>query len=127
MRRQTAQWLRKAEADHKSARKNALLRPPHKDLVCFLCQQAAEKYFKALLQELSVRIPRTHDLRALLQLILPHHPTLHRLNRGLLSLSRFAVDYRYPGANATARQMQSALRCMERVRKLLRRTLGLRV
>ena len=127
MKRMTAQWVRKAEADRDSARKNARMRLPHKNLVSFLCQQAAEKYFKALLQELGIPIPRTHDHRALLQLLLPHDATLKRLQPGLLSLSRFAVDYRYPGVNATRRQMQSALRCMERVRKEVRLKLGLPV
>jgi HEPN domain-containing protein len=125
MRRMTAQWVRKAEADRASARKNARLRPPHKDLICFLCQQASEKYFKALLQEWGIAIPRTHDRNALLHLLLPHDPTLRPLGRGLLSLSRYAVDYRYPGANATKRQMDSALVRMEQVRKRVRRELGL--
>jgi hypothetical protein len=42
-------------------------------------------------------VPRTHDLEDLLDLLLPHDPTLKPLRRGLGSLTRYAVEYRYPG------------------------------
>jgi tetratricopeptide (TPR) repeat protein len=45
--------------------------PPLRDLACFPCQQAAEKYLKALLQELGAVVPKTHDLEELLDLVLP--------------------------------------------------------
>ncbi len=68
---------------------------------------------------------RTHNLLELLLLLLPHDATLNSLKRGSESLSHFAVEYRYPGTNATTRQTQSALRYMERVRKQVRTKLGL--
>jgi predicted nucleotidyltransferase len=43
-----------------------------RDLTCFHCQQAAEKYFKALRQENGAAVPRTHDPEELLDLLLPH-------------------------------------------------------
>lgn len=61
----------------------------------------AEKYLKSLLQELGLSVPRTHDLDKLLVLLMPHHPSLRRFRRTLMSLSRFAVDYRYPDENAS--------------------------
>lgn len=84
----------------------------------------AEKYLKALLQEAGVVVPRTHNLEDLWHLLLPHDATLRPLRRSLVSLSRFAVDYRYPGMSASRRDAQSALRMAERVRKELRRRLG---
>src|SRR5689334_22805181 len=110
MKRLTASWVRKAEADLLGARSLEQSTPPLHDLVCFHCQQSAEKYLKALLQELGRPVPRTHNLDDLLQLLLPHDATLRPLRRALVSLGRFAVDYRYPGANATKRQAQAALR-----------------
>ena len=108
------------------ARKLAVTKPPLHDLACFHCQQAAEKYLKALLQEWGLPVPRTHNLEDLLNLLLPHDATLRRLRRGLRYLSQFAVDYRYPGLQATRRQVQAALRWMERVRQEARTRLGLR-
>src|SRR5689334_7753967 len=98
MKRQTGPWVRKAEDDFAGARRLAAETPPLRDLVCFHCQQAAEKYFKALLQELGAAVPKTHDLEELLGLLLPHDATLVRLKRGLDSLTQAAVDYRYPVA-----------------------------
>ena len=46
--------------------KLARSRPPENDFVCFCCQQAAEKYLKALLVELGLTVPRTHNLEDLL-------------------------------------------------------------
>jgi hypothetical protein len=61
-------------------------------------------------------VPRTHDLEDLLDLLLPHDGTLGPLRRRVASLSKYAVEYRYPGLRATMRQMQSALTIAERVR-----------
>src|SRR5688572_2297121 len=96
MKRQTWPWVRKAEDDLAAARALAARKPPLRDVVCFHCQQAAEKYLKALLQELSLPFPKTHDLENLLLLVLPHHATLKRLRRRLDALTNFAVDFRYP-------------------------------
>jgi HEPN domain-containing protein/predicted nucleotidyltransferase len=98
-----------------------------RDAACFHCQQAAEKYLKALLQECGLAVPRTHDLEDLLDLLLRRDATLGPLRRGLASLTRFAVEYRYPGLRARTREMYSALRHAERVRAEMRSRLGLSV
>ena len=76
MKRHTAQWVLKAEDDIESARTLAALAKPKRDAACFHCQQAAEKYLKALLQEIGLAVPRTHKLEDLLDLLLPHDATL---------------------------------------------------
>jgi HEPN domain-containing protein len=125
MKRQTAQWVLKAEEDWEGARDLAARSPPLRDLTCFLCLQAAEIYLMALLQEVGAVVPKTHNLRDLLLLLLPHDATLAPLRRMLQSLSRYAVEYRYPGPRATTRRMTAALRHVERVRGELRGRLGL--
>lgn len=125
MKRQTGPWVRKAEEDVQAARALAAQKPLLRDIVCFHCQQAVEKYLKALLQELSVSFPKTHDLELILDLLVPHDPTLRRLRRRVDALTSFAVEYRYPIVRAKTRQMRAALRTMERVRTELRARLGL--
>lgn len=125
MKRQTARWIRKAQDDLSGAKVLAAGPEPQKDLVCFHCQQAAEKYLKALLQDFGVIVPKTHDLGDLLKLLLPHDATLKSLRRSVESLTRFAVEYRYPDKRANTREMQSALRVAERVRSELEARLGL--
>jgi len=72
-------------------------RRSYPDQICFHCQQSAEKYLKALLEELGEPVPKIHDLDELLALLLPHYPQLSALARGLALLTTFAVAARYPG------------------------------
>src|SRR5438105_804688 len=120
MKRQTAAWVRKAEEDWQGACDLAARNPPLRDLVCFHCQQTAEKYLKALLQEVGAILPKTHNLKDLVKLLLPYDGTLAPLQRGLRTLSRYAVDYRYPGLRATRKRMQSAMKQASRIRGALR-------
>ncbi|MBI1902809.1 MAG: HEPN domain-containing protein [Planctomycetia bacterium] len=110
MKRLTAEWVSKAEEDFRAARKLGAARPPLHDLACFCCQQTAEKYLKALLEEAGSTVPRTHALEDLLDRLIPMHPSLRALRRGLKFLIQFAVDARYPGFFATKRQARAALR-----------------
>jgi HEPN domain-containing protein len=96
------------------------------DAVCFHCQQCAEKYLKALLEELGLAVPKTHDLMRVLAVLLPHHPSLGSLRRGLRFLTDFAVDPRYPGENTTKREAGAALRWADRVRMEACALLGIR-
>ena len=104
---------------------------PHEVHACYrelsyVCVvQAAEKYLKALLCELGLRIPRIHNLAEILVLLLPFHAVLAPLKRILVTLSRYAVDYRYPGLSTSTRQMRAALRHAERVGAEARTILGL--
>jgi HEPN domain-containing protein len=95
------------------------------DLVCFHCQQAAEKYLKAILNEQPLTIPRTHNLEDLLGLLFPMHVELWALRRGLQFLTQFAVEVRYPGYHATKRQALSCLRWAGDVRSACRTLLGI--
>jgi HEPN domain-containing protein len=117
--------VRKAESDFRAANVLARQTEPLPDPQCFHCQQSAEKYLKALLEELGLTVPRTHVLKDVLSLLVPHHPPLARLRRGLTFLTRFAVETRYPGDNATKRQATSALRWAGKVREACRNLLGL--
>ena len=121
----TRAWVRKAEADYRAARKLARGREQFPDQVCFSCQQTSEKYLKALLEELALPVPKTHDLDELLKRLTPHYAGLRRIRRGLTFLSNFAVASRYPGYNATRRQAESAWRWAGRVRSMCRELLGI--
>ena len=61
MKKTTREWVGKAEDDALAAARLAHGRKPFHDQVCFHCQQLAEKYLKALLEELGHPVPKTHD------------------------------------------------------------------
>jgi hypothetical protein len=70
-------------------------------------------------------ISKIHDLDRLLADLLPHEGSLRTLKPRLIILSRYAVDYRYPGFSTTTREMRAALRHAGRVRLEARALLGL--
>jgi hypothetical protein len=78
------------------------------------------------MEELGIPVPKTQVLDLLLAALALHHPTLRPLRRGLLFLSVFAVDTRYPGSSASKRQAVAALRWADRVRTRTRALLGIR-
>ena len=65
---------------------------------------------KARLEEANVLSPKTHDLKRLLVLLLPLEPMWSALSSACASLSDFAVEFRYPGDIATAKQAREAIR-----------------
>jgi HEPN domain-containing protein len=125
MKRQTAKWVQKAEKDLIIVRAVEHHNPPVYDGICYHCQQSAEKYLKALLQEWGVLPPRTHNLTVLLNLLQPHDPALGTLKRELKSLARYAVDVRYPNGSTRKRQAQAAIRHAAKVRQEILARLGL--
>jgi HEPN domain-containing protein len=126
MKRLTAEWVSKAEADYQGA--VALQRrrkQPLPDLVCFHCQQCAEKYLKAFLQETGVPFPKTHVLTDLLNLTISTVPALTSLHPSLVILEDYAVKFRYPGMVATPVQARSAMQSVRILRRKIRKQLGL--
>jgi HEPN domain-containing protein len=125
MNKLTVEWVKKAEDDLAAAQKLAAGRAKFHDQVCFHAQQSADKYLKALLQELGIVFPRTHDILLLVDLLIPHDKSLRRLRRGAKTLTRYAVDYRYPGLTTNARQARRALARATVFQDEIRKRLGL--
>jgi len=124
----TAEWVAKAEADWETgflvfrSRK----RPSYDD-ACFHAQQCAEKYMKALLQEADVAFSKTHDLRALLNMLPVKNEAWEALRPLLVDLSDSAAVFRYPGRTSDKADAKQALATASRVRLLARVQLHLAV
>ena len=76
MKKMTREWVRKAEGDIGLTSDTAKSGKRYQDQVCFFGQQSAEKYLKAMLEEMAAPIPKTHNLIGLYALLHPHHPAL---------------------------------------------------
>ena len=126
MKRLTRDWVGKAEEDYRGMLQLRNAPQPVHELVCFLAQQLSGKNLKAILEESGVNVPRTHDLDRLLSLLQSSFPSLGSMRRGLQFLSRYAVDTRYPGDNASKRQAAAAYRWAERIRLECRTLLGIK-
>lgn len=89
------QWVRKAEHDLEAVRRLlAVEQGCPIDVACFHCQQAAEKYLKALLTLEGIPAPRTHDLEQLL-VLLPEWRRPGICPSTLAGLNPYAGDVRY--------------------------------
>lgn len=122
----TQEWVAKAEGDWTSAGREIRARkaPNHND-ACYHSQQRAEKYLKARLQEASIPVPKTHNLPALLALVLPVDPSWSILSAALLKPDDYGTDFRYPGHDAAKNDAQEAFQFCRTVREVALRSLGL--
>ena len=106
----TNEWIEKAEKDFATASREFLVRKmPNYDAVCFHCQQGAEKYLKAILQEKNIAFGKTPNLTTLLDLITPQEPSWELMRPNLERLNVFAVQVRYPGESSDKTIAREAL------------------
>ncbi len=91
----------------------------------FHAQQCVEKYLKARLEEAGMAVPRTHDLVALVQLLLALEPLWASFAPALRRLNDYAVKFRYPGHPATRAGARQAVQACRSVRADVRLSLGL--
>lgn len=123
----TAEWVAKAEGDFMTAGRELRARKDlNYDAVCFHCQQCAEKYLKAVLQENSMHIPKIHYLLELLGLVLKFDKSFEALRADLDALEDFSVRFRYPGDFAEKEQAHSAFESVQTVRAFIRKKLGVK-
>jgi HEPN domain-containing protein len=128
MKKTTSEWVSKAEADFDAVVILRRSRKPNRfDVICFHCQQCAEKYFKARLNEEGIFFSKTHDLVLLVQMLQSVEPLWLALEPRLKQLTEFAVAVRYPGRSVDQTSASEAFVTCNRVRKFVRESLGLKV
>ncbi|SHJ42791.1 HEPN domain-containing protein [Tangfeifania diversioriginum] len=91
-----AAWIEKGDHDLGSAKVIFQYIPEYFDTVAFHCQQAVEKYLKALLIFHEIEFPRTHDLPFLLELLSRKMDVDSNQFDKAIVLNGFAVEIRYP-------------------------------
>ena len=111
------QWLIKAHRDLEAAKKLAEDRENIlTDIVCYHCQQAAEKFLKAFLIEKGIDFYRTHDLDYLLELCVKEDPIFENL-RDITDLTEYAVEVRY-GERFIIPQLDETIESMRKTERL---------
>jgi len=121
-----SEWIAKAEGDYATAaRELRATDSPNFDAVCFHAEQCVEKLMKALLIQLGVVPPRSHDLPSLDRLLSPVCNSWSWPLTELRLLTRAAVDFRYPGESADSTEAVESFDIATRIRATLRTLLGL--
>jgi HEPN domain-containing protein len=89
-------WIEKADHDLGSAKIIFINIPEYFDTISFHCQQAVEKYLKALLIHLEIEFTRTHDLVYLLEILSNHIEISENQFKDAFVLNNYSVQVRYP-------------------------------
>ena len=91
------QWLDKGKDELRSAEYLSTMHYPTPDeVICYLCQQSAEKYLKGYLFSHDIEPEKTHDLKDLLEICKNYNTEFSTLSSNAFILTRYAVLPRYP-------------------------------
>jgi HEPN domain-containing protein len=108
-----------AQRDYDTAEKMSILHHPVPfEIVCFLCQQSAEKILKAYVIAQGESFMKTHDLESVLKLCIKYDNRFSRFEGICPVLTEYATATRYPADEdfITERDMKIAL---ENAREIL--------
>ncbi|MDR1832572.1 MAG: HEPN domain-containing protein [Fusobacteriaceae bacterium] len=89
-------WMKFARDDLSFAKHGLTMRPVPMEIICYHCQQTAEKAFKSVLAYYEETIPKTHDLAYLLALCETYNKCVLDLADEAMRLTKYAVAARYP-------------------------------
>jgi len=113
-----AEWFEYADMDLNTAEHLLTLHPQPLGIICFHCQQAAEKYLKGfLVLSEEVEPPKTHDLVLLQITCMKTNGSFHSIGRACEVLTRYGVQPRYPNEiEITEKDMQKAIEYARQIR-----------
>lgn len=117
------EWIDKANKDIKAVEK-LKEEPDITEVVCFHCQQAVEKYLKALLIYNGEEIQKTHNIDFLLNKCKSYNQEFEKYMGN--SLSDYAVDLRYPDTRyiPTLEETEDAIQLMNNIIEVVKKILN---
>lgn len=90
-------WFLKAERDFGLAFHTHKQELAYPDLICYHCQQAAEKFLKAIVIHRGIPLRKTHDLEVLLDLLSPVESSVGiEFYEHARKINDYGVMIRYP-------------------------------
>lgn len=123
----TAEWVKKAEDDLRSAEVLIGIEEPPTWVVCFHCQQSAEKYLKGYIEKHNVGFEKAHDLIYLLGLCLGIDNEFKKIQPHSDALNRYSIAPRYPLDEAVEYAIEEAKGAVENagiVKEFVNKKLG---
>ncbi|NOU16015.1 MAG: HEPN domain-containing protein [Bacteroidales bacterium] len=122
------EWIEKADHDLGSAKIIYLHLPDYFDTIAFHCQQAVEKYIKAILVLNKIEFLRSHDLVYLLELLSRNIEIDEAKFRKAFTLNNYGVQIRYPNKiiKLTKEELETAIQIAEEFRAFSVDLIGLK-
>jgi len=90
------EWFNYSERDISSAKYLLGMNPIPIEIICYHCEQAAEKMLKAYLIDHEIEPPKSHDLKYLCNLCISINSAFESISEICVELSMYSVQPRYP-------------------------------
>ncbi|MDR3338005.1 MAG: HEPN domain-containing protein [Treponema sp.] len=104
------EWLRFSQMDLSSAEYLLSMRPCPAEIICYHCQQSAEKALKSILILNSIFPPKIHNLKELCNLCKSYSTSLEVIEEQCANLNKYSIRPRYPREiEITDTQLQEAI------------------
>jgi HEPN domain-containing protein len=115
------EWMMYADNDFEAANQLASFHFPKIEIICYHCQQSAEKILKAFLVCSDKNPPKVHDLEELRGLCENIDNTFIELKKESIRLNDYSSQPRYPfGLEISEADMRLAIKDSERIREFVR-------
>jgi HEPN domain-containing protein len=96
MKKEYLKWVEIAEKDLLTAKTMIDIDTPPLEIICYHCEQAAEKYLKAYLIYNDEPIAKTHDLVFLNKKCIKQDKDFEKITKECIRLTNYGVNIRYP-------------------------------
>jgi HEPN domain-containing protein len=114
------EWFTVAEQDLESAKFLKKMHPAPLEVICYHCQQSAEKYLKGYMILQGEKVMRTHDLVVLNKKCRKYNDDFVKIEDECLRLTDYGVNVRYPfHFDLTKADMELAIKDIDKIKELV--------
>lgn len=115
------EWFEFAKRDLESAKFLINMYPKSIEIICYHCEQSAEKYLKGYLIKNGNKIERTHDLVLLNNKCKNIDGSFHIIEDECIELLPYGIQVRYPyQLDIIEEDMINAIDCAEKIKKFIK-------
>jgi len=114
------EWFSVGEVDLNSAKFLLSMEPTPIEVVCYHCQQSAEKYLKGFIALNGGEILKTHDLLILNKKCCEYNKAFVEIRNDCIELVDYGVQARYPFyVDVEKHDMELAIKSADRIKKFV--------
>ena len=114
------EWYEFARKDLESAKFLINMHPKPVEIICYHCEQSAEKYLKGYLIKNGNKVEKTHDLVLLNNKCKIINSSFDTIEDECIELVPYGVQVRYPyQLDVTEEDIISAIECAEKIKKFI--------
>lgn len=118
------EWFEYAKRDLKSAKFLTNMHPIPIEIVCYHCEQSAEKYLKGYIVLNGSKVAKTHDLVIINKTCKNYNKDFSSIDDQCIELVVYGVQARYPyELEVNQQDMKYAIECAEKIEKFIEDTI----